>query len=234
MKGGNQLRSAVVVGTAAQARNRIERSQERTRGERPQGDDHFRFDGVDLPEQKWLAGIDFVLFRVPVLRRPALDHVRNVHIVTRQTDRLDDFREQLPGAADKGNSLFVFVGAGCFADEHQVRVWISDAEDDLLSTELVQLAAATVVADVLLDGGERFAGNESHRVGNDGCLRGGCLLIHGWFLKSRSPRRILARSGYTKFRGEFQMFDKLIAHGGNVADGLKAVLQRDALRASPT
>ena len=142
MKRRNQLRAAVVVNAAAQARDRIERAQQRLRRELAERDDHLRLDGVDLPEQEWLARLDFVLLGVAVLRRPALDHVRDVHVLALQIDRFDDLRQQLPGAADERNALLIFVGARRFADEHQIGVGIADAEDDLLPSERVQLAAA--------------------------------------------------------------------------------------------
>jgi hypothetical protein len=44
-------------------------------------------------------------------------------------------REQLTGAADERLALHVFVGARRLADEHQVRVGIADAEDDLRAAE---------------------------------------------------------------------------------------------------
>ena len=41
------------------------------------------------------------------------------------------FREQLPRAANERFTDGVLVRAGRFADEHQFRLWIADAEDDL-------------------------------------------------------------------------------------------------------
>jgi hypothetical protein len=39
----------------------------------------------------------------------------------------------LPGAPDKWLALFILIHTGRFADEHQLRVRISDAEDGLCS-----------------------------------------------------------------------------------------------------
>ena len=84
-------------------------------------------------------GVDFVGLGIAVLRRPALDDVRDVDVVARQLDRLDDLRQQLAGAADKRHALLVFVGAGRLADEHQVGRWVADAEDDLLRPSVCSL-----------------------------------------------------------------------------------------------
>ncbi len=91
--------------------------------------------------------VDFVRLRIAVLRRAALDDVRDVDVLAREVDRFDDLRQQLAGAADERDALHVLVGARRLADEHQVRVGIADAEHDLLAPERVQLAARAV-ADV--------------------------------------------------------------------------------------
>src|SRR3954466_12021570 len=75
MKRRNQLCAAIVVHPSAQTRDRVERAQERPRGERAERDDYLRLDDVDLLEQEGLARLDLVRFGVPILGRPALDHV---------------------------------------------------------------------------------------------------------------------------------------------------------------
>ena len=55
---------------------------------------------------------DLVGLRVPVARRPALHDVGDVDLLARESHRLDDLREQLPGASDKRLALLVLVGAG--------------------------------------------------------------------------------------------------------------------------
>src|SRR5262245_4342208 len=137
MERGNQLRAAVVVYAAAQARNGIERPQQRLRTELPQRYDYLGLDDVDLLEQERFARIDFVGLRIAISGRAALDHVRDVHIVARQTDGFDDLREQLPGPSDERNALHVFVRARRLADEHQIRLRVPDAEDDLTAAHRV-------------------------------------------------------------------------------------------------
>jgi hypothetical protein len=79
----------------------------------------------------------------------------------------------LSGTADERLALHVFVGAGCFADKHQIRVGMAHAEHDLAAAERVELAAravADVVANVL-QGREELHGrgrrvNGFHRFGS--------------------------------------------------------------------
>src|SRR5262245_2519385 len=107
MERGNELRAAIVMHAAAQPRDRIERAQQRARGERAERDDHLRLDGVDLLEQERFAGLDLVLLRIAIARRTALDDVRDVDILAPQPDRLDDLREQLARGADERKALDV-------------------------------------------------------------------------------------------------------------------------------
>src|SRR6266511_1744226 len=125
--------------------------QERLRGEFSQCDDHFRLHGIDLPKQKRLAGVDFVRLRISIAGRTAFDHVCDVDISACEADRLDDFREQLTGAADERLPLLVFVRARRFADEHQIGVWIADTEHHLLPAEAAQLAAVTGGANLFVE-----------------------------------------------------------------------------------
>ena len=62
--------------------------------------------------------------------RAAFEDVYDINIVPREAHCLDDFCKELAGASDKRLALEVFIGTGSLADEHQVRVGISDAEDD--------------------------------------------------------------------------------------------------------
>src|SRR5262249_49356820 len=96
------------------------------------------------------------------LGRAALDYVADVDLIAHQVDALflcralDHLREQLSGAADERDALRVFIGAGAFADEHQRRFLVADAEDDFVAA-FVQ-AAAAAIADVLYDLEQRVVG----------------------------------------------------------------------------
>src|SRR5262245_33028526 len=157
MKSRHQLRATIRVDAPAKPRDRIERPKQRLRAELPERDDHLRADDVDLLEEKRLAGFDLVLLGVAVLRRTALDDVRNVDVVAPEPDRLDDLRQQLAGAADERLALDVFVAARRLADEHQVGVRIADTEHDLRASEPMQLAPRAI-ADVRANSRQRLGG----------------------------------------------------------------------------
>src|SRR5262245_23550390 len=164
VKGGNELGAAEIVDAPAQTRNRVERPQQRLRPELSQRDNHPRLDDIDLLKQKRFARLDFVRLRIAVARRPALDDVRDVHVVALQANRLDDSRQQLTGPADERNALDVLVRAWSLADEHQVGVGIANAEHNLPPPHAVQLAPRAV-ADIRADGGERVGGIRGKRHG---------------------------------------------------------------------
>src|SRR5205823_8859502 len=63
--------------------------------------------------------------------RPALEDVRYVNVLAGEVHRLENSRQQLSGASDERFALLVLVHTGCFADEHQIRVRISYAENCL-------------------------------------------------------------------------------------------------------
>ena len=158
MERRDQLGAAELVDPSAQPRDRILRAKQRLRGERSERHDHLRRDDIDLAKQERFARLDFVRLGVAVAGRTALDDVRDVDLVARQPDGFDDLREQLTGAPHEWNALDVFVSAGRLADEHQVRISVADAENDLAPAERVQLAAAAVFAEVGPDGGQRVTG----------------------------------------------------------------------------
>ena len=64
----------------------------------------------------------------------------------------------MSGAADEWLALLIFVGARCFADEHQLRPWIAHTENNLLASLLGQ-AAARAIADIFADGAKALGGS---------------------------------------------------------------------------
>ena len=78
-----------------------------------------------------LAGRDLLLHRVAVARRAALQDVGDEDVGALQPDAAEQLVEQLSRLADEGDPLLVLVEAGRLADEHQLGVRVSGAEDDL-------------------------------------------------------------------------------------------------------
>ena len=88
-------------------------------------------------------GLDFIRFRIAVLRRTALDDVRDVDVLPPQVDRFDDLRQQLAGPTNERLALQILVPPRRLADEHQLRVGSAYAKDEA-RTPAVQLAASAV------------------------------------------------------------------------------------------
>src|SRR6185312_17043411 len=97
----------------------------------------------------------FLAFGGTVSRRTAFDDVGDVNVFPANAHGGDHVVQQLTGAPDKGLSLLIFVRSGGFANEHEIGSRIACAEDNLLSSLLVQHASGAV-ADVFADGAQRF------------------------------------------------------------------------------
>jgi hypothetical protein len=77
-----------------------------------------------------LAGGDLGLERIPVLRRPALEDVRQVDVVAPEADAREQRRQQLARLSGERLSALVLVEAGRLAHDHQLRVGVAGAEHD--------------------------------------------------------------------------------------------------------
>src|SRR5689334_4018368 len=103
--------------------------EQRLRRPIPQRADERRSDYFNLLQQERLARLDFVRFRIAVVRRPAFDDIRNVDLRSRQAGGLQEFVEQLSRRANERLTLLILVESRRFSDEHYRGVWIADAED---------------------------------------------------------------------------------------------------------
>src|SRR5262249_10512769 len=72
-----------------------------------------------------------VRLRIAVAGRTALEHVRDVDVAPLQADLREQLLEQLSRLPDEREALFVLVEPRRLADEHQVGVLATRAEDDL-------------------------------------------------------------------------------------------------------
>src|SRR5207237_10109016 len=99
------------------------------------------------------AGLKLIALRRAVLRRSTLHHVGDVHIFAAYPHSSDHVVEQLPGAADEGFALLIFIGAWSLADKHDFRSRIPYAENYVLAS--AAQAAASAIADVFADGAQR-------------------------------------------------------------------------------
>src|SRR5215467_12267407 len=142
MIGGHELALPVIEPLAAELRDSTICLQKRLCGDSAKTNDHFRRDHFELPEQKWRTGGDFVFFGRAILRRTAFHDVANVDIFALQTHSFDHLSEKSSGAAYKGQTLRVFVGARTFSHKNQLGFGISVAEDNGLPVPM-KLAAST-------------------------------------------------------------------------------------------
>src|SRR2546425_7644803 len=115
-------------------------------------DDHLGGDQLELAEEEGVAARDLVGLGVAVLRRPALDDVRDVDVVAVEPHPLgDDLGQELAGAPDEGLALPVLVAAWRLAHENEARARAADAEHEVraVGRELAALAVADVSAQLL-------------------------------------------------------------------------------------
>src|SRR6478752_5010276 len=87
-----------------------------------------------LPESSFVAkfpNVQITRGRVTVPWWPALQHVGDVHLLSRQPDLLKQRLQQSPCLADERDSLLVLVEAGSLTHEHQVGVGLATADHHL-------------------------------------------------------------------------------------------------------
>src|SRR6266550_7000118 len=124
-------RGSKFIPAAAQVRHGVVDGEQRFGGDCSEGDDDLGFDGGNLPHQKRRTGFTLFTLGRAIVWWTALDDVCDVDLLAFQSHRLDHVVEQLPGTAYEGFALLIFVSAGSFADEHQFRLRISYAKNDL-------------------------------------------------------------------------------------------------------
>ena len=138
--GGQQARAAIFEPFATEAGDAAIGVEQHLSGGGAEADDYFGADGVELADQEWRAGGDFVALGEAIFGRAAFDYVADVDVFALQAHGFDHLRKKLARAADERKALNVFVVAGAFADEDQLGFGIAIAEDDFIAL-LVEFAA---------------------------------------------------------------------------------------------
>ena len=107
-------------------------ADQRHGGDPAEADDEPGVYQCNLPVQPGTAGSHFGTLRVTVVGRAALHHIRNINHAPVKINHLQHGVKQLPGRTDKGNPLQVFLLTGTLADEHEIGLFVSDAEDKVV------------------------------------------------------------------------------------------------------
>src|SRR6185295_17770047 len=92
----------------------------------------------------WNAGGDFIRQWFPILRRPALHDVGDVHRFSGNFNSLENTVEQLPRLADEGTASRILGGTGPFPYQDQSGLRIALARDrvDPTGTERAAIGSA--------------------------------------------------------------------------------------------
>ena len=93
--------------------------------------DYLRTNKDKLLAQVRQARNRFFVGRRPVIGWTAFHYIRYINIIARQIDRRKHLVKQLPGSADKRNTLRVFISPRPFAHKHYARPWIPIAYYDI-------------------------------------------------------------------------------------------------------
>jgi hypothetical protein len=116
--GGNNLDPAQVKDLSTKARNLAIRFKKGLGGKGPKGTDDVRPDDMDLLQEKGLTTLNFIGFRVPILRRSTFNNVGDIDLLSLEMDGLNDFGQELSCLSNKKPSLNVLVITRAFSDEH--------------------------------------------------------------------------------------------------------------------
>ena len=125
---GNAL---IVKDAAAEAGHGLPAFEKVFRRGEAKTENQFRFDQRDLFLKIRETGLDFVGLRLPVVRRTALEHVRNIDILPGKADGRKNLVEKLSGLSNERFPLGVFVGAGRLSHNHERCLRVADTEHEV-------------------------------------------------------------------------------------------------------
>ena len=111
MKGRHDLGSQTIMETSAESADWDFGLQDRLSRSSPKTTNNGRPDGFQLTEQERGAGRHFIRFRISIIGGTTFDNVADIDLVTGELNGFNDFRQELPGPADKRESCFVFISS---------------------------------------------------------------------------------------------------------------------------
>jgi hypothetical protein len=130
------------VYATAQSTHRFVRAKQLLGSDAPDSKNQLWTDELYLSLEMTPAGLCFCNGGVTIVRRPALQNVRDENAVAIQAHGAQHFVQQLAGAADERLPASVFFGAWRLAYDHPVRFRISHAEHGLRSTRVQRATRA--------------------------------------------------------------------------------------------
>src|ERR1700722_15262220 len=143
MIGGHQFRIPEIKPFAAQLGDALRGLQQRLRRTTAEGANDFGLDRINLPHQERRADLDLIFLRQTVFWRAALHPDGDIDALTLQAHGLEHIGQQSARAPHKRFAAQIFITPRSFPDEHQLRVWITGAEYNLVSV-LRQFAARAI------------------------------------------------------------------------------------------
>ena len=133
MVGDDERDAAVIMRPTPQIRHGPLVLQECVGSRQSEGKDHSWFDQLDLLLKVWLAGIRFLLKRLPVVRRSALEDVTDVDVFALDLHSFEDLGQQLTCSANEGQALGIFISAWSFTNDHEIGIRIPTPKDKVCS-----------------------------------------------------------------------------------------------------
>jgi len=118
-------------------------THERLRRKSAKAADNLGIEAFDLTFEEGTALGHLSGLRIPVTRRAALEDVTDVHVVSLDSDRLDDLGQKLAGPPHEGDTLPVFVRPWSLANEYEAGIGTPAAENDI-GASARQLTTLTV------------------------------------------------------------------------------------------
>ncbi len=108
-------------------------SQEGLGGYGSQGADDLGLDSLNLFQKEGKAGLDLLGLGSSIPWRSAFEDVGDVHLISGETNPLEELSEELTCLSHKGSALEVFLPPGGLAYKHELGMGVSLAKDQVVS-----------------------------------------------------------------------------------------------------
>jgi hypothetical protein len=121
VKEGEDHSPIIVLWLTMHTRDRLSREEARHR-KPAQRDNDLGIDDLELTIKVGSAGGNLSRRWITILRRPALDHVRDIDLIAPEADTIEKLLEESSGRADEWPALLVLVESRPLADKHDLGI----------------------------------------------------------------------------------------------------------------